>query len=545
MIVKDQPDSAHANAAKSSYAPVSARPGEPSNLLGSETEIETDMYAPPAYYSTPTPFYGRGYGESACRRFWRAFAVALFIWALLGMLAHSIFDLALVRRGRGKGSDGMVRDWPEFSRGEVRECVERADWPSFSIFDSNAAAQQDQNPLQNQDEVFGTPSATGAQMELYDPPYSANASFSLPADASLLYFLSRGSLAYGSVLFTTSAGPSRPNSDPNTVEVDVRVGYWTTEALERAAVCRLNRDDEAGHEGEHGVGIFTPRNWHVGRPIGMRDMLRFDVTVHLPAVSPARTYGDVSGFAARQPRLYNALSTDFSNFKHDFNNLQGVAFSVVDAKTSNAYIAAENLEVAQGSLKSSNGPITGTYNTSTALTIITSNARIAVDVEMHSERLKRPTAVILKTSNGVIDSTLNLHADSPSGGADSAFAAQAITSNARSSLAITQHPADAPLTVESKTSNSPARVALHPAFEGAFALRTSNSAARIDAAEHVGDPRGEGRVRTVRTDRIGKGSAEGRVWWGEYAAGKKGWVHVTSSNSQVELALREAEGAWL
>ena len=35
----------------------------------------------------------------------------------------------------------------------------------------------------------------------------------------------------------------------------------------------------------------------------------------------------------------------------------------------------------------------------------------------------------------------------------------------------------------------------------------------------------------------GRGMLEGRVWWGEWSSREKGWVHVRSSNANVELDL--------
>ncbi|THH07536.1 hypothetical protein EW145_g3313 [Phellinidium pouzarii] len=525
MIVKDGAESP-------SVSKLTAeRPGQPSNR-------QPDMYSPPPYGSA-SPFYGydRDRGESAKRRFWRALAVALFIWLLLGMLIRSIVDLAVVRR-HVRGSDGIAKDWPQFSSGEVTRCFSRADWSSS--FTSTSAriltVQQEQRLLQDENtesKIEGTPSdmsaGSGFVANPFEPPFHSNSSFSLPAHADLLYFLSRGSLAHGSVRFDV-ADSSSPGYDPETVVVDVRIAYWTSQALERAAVCRLTKGDPNGHRGQHGVGIFTPHNWHAGRPIELHDRLRFDVTVHLPASS---------SFGTQEPRVYTAIETDYSNFQQEFGDLQGrVAFDSVDVKTSNAHIAAENIDVTKGSFKTSNSEIIGSYNTTGALKLVTSNARIAVKVDMHSARLVRPTELLLKTSNGAIDSALSLYASAAGGGADSAFGVQTVTSNAASSLAVLAHPSDAQLMLECKTSNHGARVALHPAFEGAYALRTSNSAARVDAGR-VEDPSGHGRERTVMTESVWNGRTEGKVWWGEWANWKKSWVHVTTSNGPVELKLRE------
>lgn len=195
----------------------------------------------------------------------------------------------------------MAKDWPEFYQGEVQKCIDRPDWlynkPSDAVMNNDIDVQ-----LPGMDTI---------------PPYSSSVSFTLPANTDLLYFLSRGSLAYGSVHIEAVPGSG------DDVNVDVEVGYWSEAALERASVCKLEKEDGNAH----GVGIFTPRNWHNR---GHFDNLRFIVRVQIP-VSSGNT-----------PRVIKALETDYSNFRHvigDTANL--LKFDSLSLSTSNSAVAAE------------------------------------------------------------------------------------------------------------------------------------------------------------------------------------------------------------
>ena len=61
----------------------------------------------------------------------------------------------------------------------------------------------------------------------------------------------------------------------------------------------------------------------------------------------------------------------------------------------------QSLEALEGSVKSSNGPISGRYNVSNSLELVTSNSPIDTVVEMNSEK-SRITSLLLKTSNGYV-----------------------------------------------------------------------------------------------------------------------------------------------
>lgn len=205
-------------------------------------------------------------------------------------------------RAAQKGPGGIARDWPEFSRGEVQECVDRTNWPYNKPFGTTLVNSTD-TPLPDMD----------------PPPYTSSVSFTLPANTDLLYFLSRGSLAYGAVRIEAVSGSG------DDVQVDVEVRYWTESALERATVCKLEKDDGNAH----GVGIFTPRNW---RNRGYLDNLRFSVRVQIP-VSAKNT-----------PRIVKGLETDFSNFRHEIGDtVDRLKFDSLSLLTSNSVIVAEVL----------------------------------------------------------------------------------------------------------------------------------------------------------------------------------------------------------
>ena len=171
------------------------------------------------------------------------------------------------------------------------QCIDRPDWfPGASL-------------------------ASELTMASHKPPHHSKTSFTLPADADTLYFLSRGSLSQGNVHVALA---SDPTVDDGTVQVEVVVYYWTESALERASVCKLERHEGGDH---YGVGIFTPQRWP-GR--AKEDRLYFEVVVLLP------------------PRAYKAFETDYINFSTHVANLQGsVTFEKIHLQTSNNHVHAD------------------------------------------------------------------------------------------------------------------------------------------------------------------------------------------------------------
>lgn len=78
----------------------------------------------------------------------------------------------------------------------------------------------------------------------------AKVDFELPFSSSeLLFFLSTGSLSHGSINVIEKEGDG---AEQDTVDVSILVGFRSREALSRATVCSLERE-----EGQNGIGIFV------------------------------------------------------------------------------------------------------------------------------------------------------------------------------------------------------------------------------------------------------------------------------------------------
>lgn len=101
-------------------------------------------------------------------------------------------------------------------------------------------------------------------------------------------------------------------------------------------------------------------------------------------------------------------------------------------------------------------------------------------------------------------------------------------------LSFLNQPLSSLLYLESRTSNGRSDVKLHPAFEGKYALRTSNAQAQV-LFEDVDDPSGEGRRRHTEITKISGGVVTGNVYWGDERQSLKAWAHVSTSNGGIVL----------
>lgn len=105
-------------------------------------------------------------------------------------------------------------------------------------------------------------------------------------------------------------------------------------------------------------------------------------------------------------------------------------------------------------------------------------------------------------------------------------------------------PPDSQLAFRGSTRNAPARVALHPAFEGGFLLQTTQFRPTLHVTPGIKDPTGRGRQLKVN-DRVVAGRAViGNVSWvspGKHPQAKEsespGWASVSSRNALVTLVL--------
>lgn len=345
------------------------------------------------------------------------------------------------------------------------------------------------------------------------PVFSSSESFTLPINASLHYLLSRGSLSTGAVIVRGVEG-----ADPNVIGVDVKVRYSSSHTLARARVCKLEKP-----EGGVGIGIYTPSRFvNSGR-----DQLQFTVTVTIPT--------------SRKSLLeLNAFDTNVPNFRQKFEALgDRVQFEHLSVESSNSAIESDGVYVSQGTVKSSNGRITGQFNSSDSLVLQTSNGAIDVDVGITNDDTHKASDLTMKTSNSRISSRVSLLTThdlrpQPKGGH---FKVRATSSNGRLEVGFPTSPIDSLLDFEGKTSNSVADVSLHAAYEGSFLLTSSGSVALDN--EHAADPTGKGRYRTVSTTQKTRNSIEGLVFWGHewnhHDSSETGRAVVTTSNGWARL----------
>jgi hypothetical protein len=95
------------------------------------------------------------------------------------------------------------------------------------------------------------------------------------------------------------------------------------------------------------------------------------------------------------------------------------------------------------------------------------------------------------------------------------FHVDAETSNLPLGLNITDQAPDSQFQLRAHTTNAPARVQLHPSFEGSFEIRTSVLPAAVTPDEDVEDPASRGRTRRVDVKNVGRGAriVHGDVAW--------------------------------
>jgi len=122
-----------------------------------------------------------------------------------------------------------------------------------------------------------------------------------------------------------------------------------------------------------------------------------------------------------------------------------------------------------------------------------------------------------------------------------AFTVATRTSNSPLDVNFSDHAPDGLLKLDVHTSNSPAKVRLHPSFEGTFKLRTSLFAATVSPDLEVEDPAGRGRKRSVNVSTIGRYSrvVHGDVAWKseDEALKPDSEVEVSTSNSPLHVSL--------
>ncbi|EMD33253.1 hypothetical protein CERSUDRAFT_87564 [Gelatoporia subvermispora B] len=293
-------------------------------------------------------------------------------------------------------------------------------------------------------------------------------------------------------------------------------------AFENAEVCLLQ-----AAEGKNGVGIFRPKDLRC-RWSRECEQYRasFEVWVRIP-----------SGAEENGPTVVKKFETDMSLFAHRLHQLEGkVFFDAINLQTSNSRIISESLGAGYATLRTSNGPISGTFNASHRLDLRTSNAPIDVDVQLLDAGDDDGTDLIMRTSNNHIEATTTLvsaDVDRTNG----TFSIDARTSNAHLSLAVPSAPVSHVLTLTARTSNARTSASLPSSWEGDFRLQTSLYTPTVNAHTEVPDPSGQDRRRSVAVHTVRKGTVDGRAAWVPTEERKTGVVNMRTSNAQLTLGL--------
>jgi len=302
------------------------------------------------------------------------------------------------------------------------------------------------------------------------------------------------------------------------VTVKVFVHHRGSKALSRAAACQLGRGD-----GQLGVGIFTSRRWFINWPIPSRDALHFVIKVELPARRGAVRY--LPSFEADLPR-----------FTLDMDDISAFRFGDVNLKSTNSHIKVRGAIASTFNVHSTNGGISGAFNTTNSLTIVTTNSPVSVRIGAVNEKSEKPTNVLIRTTNGRIKADVSLISNSSSG-TGGAFGVCAHTTNSPIEVVYDDSPVDSFLEFKAVSTNSPVRAVLHRAYEGKFALSTTNAGAVLNHLRDVEDPSGQGRERSV-TKRSVRSYISGSVEWvpsSDYT--QAGSVNLATTNDMITLTI--------
>ncbi|KAF5321149.1 hypothetical protein D9619_002088 [Psilocybe cf. subviscida] len=346
-------------------------------------------------------------------------------------------------------------------------------------------------------------------------PYSSTTSFDVPL-ADGLYLLERGQLSGGRATYTTSSG--QPSG---TAKVQITGWYHRRDLFGLVKACSVQRSN---WNKENGVGIFTPRwsRWyyHWRR----EDKVNFDIVVTLP-----------EGASKASPRLIKSFVTDIPNTSQELQDLSSLLFDSITIKGSNSAIKVAALRAHEGTLITSNGHISGKFDTDSNLSLKTSNGGIDIDVALSANKTDSTIKLNAVTSNAKMRAGVSLLSSKHEGGN---FEVTTKTSNGRSSVSIPDAPVDSKLLLTSTTSNAHADVSLHPTYEGKFVVTTSRSSKiEVIVDDKVKDPSGQQRKRS-RVGLSRRGSHSGEVFWGDKSEKTKdGVVKLATSNGEAILSL--------
>lgn len=340
-------------------------------------------------------------------------------------------------------------------------------------------------------------------------PFGSESLFTLPVGSDSLYIISRGAFQYGHITVEQSTEAS------DDVIVHVRAAYFKEEAFERANVCHLERQ-----ENQNGIGIYTSNSRLPGSD--NKDLLRFDVTLILPA-------------SASEDALYvKCLETSAPLFSHEVAALSDtVFFGSISLNTLHFPINVQSVAADTGIFTTANGLIKGHFHSMSSLKLITTNMAIHADVDLFHNESAKPSELIMTTANAPLHARVSLTTAS---GCAGEFGVDVQTANAPLTLTYVNSPVYSQLNSKARTTNGPAAVHLHSAFEGSFAI---SSFIGPSLEQHrVEDPTGKGRERQVTISRS-RGHIQGSVHWAgaEHNEGGTGFIQVSTTLSPAKLIL--------
>lgn len=248
-----------------------------------------------------------------------------------------------------------------------------------------------------------------------------------------------------------------------------------------------------------------------------------------PSLSPSTRV--LTTFA---PAYVPDVKINLPNFLHMFNDIP-VDFGSIEVFSHNATVRNNGLRAEDFLVNAENTPISGFFNVTHSLKLVTKNAPIEVTVEAyHTLRSwHRPTNIHLVTSNALLTANLSLFNTTE----HSFFRVSTKTSNAPSDVEILSSPIGGYLRVGTHTSNAEARLALDAAYEGVYAAVSSNAELTLERREGVEDPTGAERERVIETNRQTPRGISGNVYWGAPKHHRSSIAGVVTSNKPAKIVL--------
>ncbi|CEL54520.1 hypothetical protein RSOLAG1IB_07123 [Rhizoctonia solani AG-1 IB] len=244
---------------------------------------------------------------------------------------------------------------------------------------------------------------------------------------------------------------------------------------------------------------------------------RFHGPIHITLRVPA---GQIPGLKTRLPFFTHDLALTPSSSSSLEIESEVPTFGGLDLQTREAPVLLGSVVVSKGynaTVHSRNAPIRGDLSLLGGWAELeTKNAKVDVGLSARSG------GVDVKTSNSPIIATLELQKGKE-------FNTSFFTTNGHLTVNVTALPTGSKLFLDAQTSNAPASVQLHPAYEGTFELASSIVAPAVVVGE-------EQEGRKIQFEREGR-HVKGSIWWEEDVVREGGKVAVSTSNALNVLLL--------